>query len=266
VRRILIAVLALAAGFAASVWYYHPDRVMAVRTEPKPVDETSWIDQLYSQNPSESEEAARHVETLGARALPTIKTTLQNPGADRERVKAALKACGIIGEKAASVTPDVAARLSDPELTLEAAVALSFMGKSAFPPLQQAATSDDPIVRREALRSIGKLKSRAALDTEAVLPLLVHGMADDDAGVRAIAATYLGIIHEGGATAVEALIDGLADEEPDVRRCSATALGSFGADAAPALPALRKAMADRDQEVAREAGVAVVKLQDSKRP
>lgn len=265
-RRVLIAIFALIAGFAAAVWYDNPGRVVAIRTETRPVDESSWIDQLYSQNPTESAEAARHVEELGARALPTITTTLQNPGADRERVKAALKACGIIGEKAAPVTADVAGRLSDPQLTLEASVALSFMGSPAFPYLRAALRSDNPIVRREAVRAIGKLKGRVALDSDAVLPLLVQAMADNHAGVRAMAATYLGIIHEGGATAVEALMDGLQDEEADVRRCSATALGSFGADATPALPALRKAMGDRDQEVAREAGVAVVKLQESRRP
>ena len=258
--RILIAVVALAAGFAAAVWYYHPGRVVPVRTVAQP-DTNSWVDELYSQNPAESEEAARRVEALGALALPTIKITLQNPGAAREQVKAALKACGIIGVKAAPVTPDVAARLTDPELTSEAAVALSFMGKTAFEPLRRALANDDPIVRREALRAIGKLKGRAALESDAVLPLLVHGMADDDPGVRAIAATYLGIIHEGPEVSVDALIDGLQDEDPDVRRSSATALGSFGADAAPALPALRKAMGDPDPEVAREAGVAVVKLQ-----
>jgi HEAT repeat protein len=253
--------LALAAGFAAAVWYYNPNGVVAVRTTARPADDTSWVDQLYSQNPTESGAAARHVEELGARALPTIRTTLQNPGAGKERVKAALKACGIIGTKAAPAIPDVAARLSDPVLTAEAAVALSFMGGAAFMPLREASASDDPVVRREALRALGKLKGRASLESDAVLPLLIHGMADDDPGVRAIAATYLGILHEGGEIAVEALIDGLKDEEPEVRRSSATALGSFGAEAAPALPALRRAMGDSDQEVAREAGVAVVKLQ-----
>lgn len=260
-RRLLLFPLALAAGFVAAVWYYNPSRVVPVRVAQRPADDNSWLDQLYSQNPTESAEAARHVEELGGRALPAIRVTLQNPGADKPRVKAALKACGIIGAAAAPATADVAARITDPELTAEAAVALSFLGRSAFAPLRDALTNNDPIVRREALRAIGKLKGRAALDTDAVLPLLVHGMADEDPGVRAIAATYLGIVHEGGEIAVEALIDGLQDEEADVRRSSATALGSFGADAAPAMPALRKAMGDRDPDVAREAGVAVVKLQ-----
>lgn len=252
----------MAAGFAAAVWYYNPPRVVPVRVAQRPADDNSWLDQLYSQNPTESEEAARHVEELGARALPAISVTLQNPGAEKARVKAALKACGIIGAAAAPVTAAVAGRLADPELTAEAAVALSFLGRSAFAPLRDALKSDDPIVRREALRAIGKLKGRASLETDSVLPLLINGMADEDPGVRAIAATYLGIVHEGGEIAVEALIDGLQDEEPEVRRSSATALGSFGADAAPAMPALRKAMGDRDPEVAREAGVAVVKLQE----
>jgi len=137
---------------------------------------------------------------------------------------------------------------------------LSFMGRGAFGPLREAAASDDPVVRREALRSIGKLKERAPLDARAVIPLLINGATDTDPGVRAVAVTYLGIIHEGGADAVEALIIGLRDPEGDVRRASATALGSFGAEAANALPALKKASTDSDPEVAREAGATLVKL------
>ena len=76
-----------------------------------------------------------------------------------------------------------------------------------------------------------------------------------------MAVTYLGIIHEGGADAIDALVTALKDAEVDVRRSAASALGSFGSDAAAALPALRKAAADPDQEVAREAGVSLVKLQ-----
>ena len=76
-----------------------------------------------------------------------------------------------------------------------------------------------------------------------------------------MAATYLGIIHEGGAEAVRALIEALKDPEADVRRAAASALGSFGAEAAAAVPALRKAAGDADPDVAREAGVTLVKLQ-----
>jgi HEAT repeat protein len=134
------------------------------------------------------------------------------------------------------------------------------MGPNAFGPLRDSLTSDDALVRRETLRSIGKLKDRAPLEAGAVVPLLIDGMRDPDPGVRAVAATYLGIIHQGGADAVFALMDGLKDEAPDVRRAAAIALGSFGTDAQPAIPALRKASGDPDEDVAREAGVALVKL------
>ena len=89
--------------------------------------------------------------------------------------------------------------------------------------------SDDPVVRREALRSIGKLKERAPLDARAVLPLLIDGASDPDPGVRdASRPPIWASSTKEASNAVEALIAGLKDPEADVRRSSATALGSFG--------------------------------------
>jgi HEAT repeat protein len=224
----------------------------------------AWLDQLYSQNPAEAAEAARRVEQLGGGALPIIHATLQDPAADAQQVKAALKACGILGPVAAPAIVDVAESLLDPALTADAATALSFMGRGAFEPLRDALANEDPVVRRESLRAIGKLTDRAPLDWRTVVPILVKRTTDPDPGVRTVAATYLGIVREGGPDAVSALIEGLNDPEADVRRASAAALGSFGEDAAPALVPLRKAAADQDPDVAREAGVALVKLQPGK--
>jgi HEAT repeat protein len=264
VLRVAALVCLLACGVGAAAWYYSTGRAHAVRVEEPPPDDTAWLDQLYSSNPAEAEAAVREVEALGAKALPTLHATFQDPAASPERVKAALKACGILGPAAAPAIGEVAEQLPDPTVTAEAAVALSFMGRGAFGPLRDALRSDDPVVRREALRSIGKLKERAPLDARAVLPLLVDGLDDADPGVRTVAATYLGIIHEGGAEAVQALIEALKDPEPAVRRAAASALGSFGAEATPALAALKKASGDADPDVAREAGVALVKLQPQK--
>ena len=261
VLRIAAVVTLLACG-AGLFWYYktgHAAPPSAVVVQP--VDEEAWIDQLYNANPAEVDEATRQVHELGARALPLIHRTFQDPGASTPRVKAALKACAILGPIATPAIPEVAEQLPDPTLTAEAAVALSFMGRGAFGPLREALSSDDPVVRREALRSIGKLKDRAPLDARVVVPLLIRGVSDSDPGVRAVAVTYLGIIHEGGADAVDALVTALKDPEVDVRRSAATALGSFAEDAAPAIPALKKAAGDADPEVAREAGVTLVKLQ-----
>jgi HEAT repeat protein len=260
VLRIAAFTLLVVCGVAAGVWYYTSERAPAAVHDEAP-DTTAWLDQLYSSNPADAEKAARQVEALGPDALPLIHATFQDPSATPERIKAALKACGILGPAAASAVGEVAEQLPDPTVTAEAAVALSFMGRGAFGPLRDALRSEDPVVRREALRSIGKLKERAPLDARAVLPLLIAAAADPDPGVRTVAATYLGIIHEGGADAVRALIDALKDPEADVRRAAASALGSFGADAAAAVPALRKAAGDADPDVAREAGVTLVKLQ-----
>jgi HEAT repeat protein len=240
-------------------WYYgKPPR--RTNTTSAPIEGGGWIDQLYSPNPNE----AAFVKQLGADALPMIHATLQDPAASTERVKAAVKACALLGDAAAPAVEEVAESLPDPALTSEAAAALSFMGGGAFKPLRESLTSEDPVVRRESLRSIGKLKDRAPLDGRAVLPLLVNGMDDPDPGVRTVAATYLGIVHEQPGDAVPVLMKGLPDPDVNVRRASAAALAAFGADAEPAIPELRKTASDPDPDVAREASVTLVKLQGTK--
>lgn len=253
-----VGVLVLLA--AGGAWYYAQRRSAPPR-EAAAAQAEDWLDNLYSQNPREVEAASQEVAALGARALPAVQAALRDQHSEAERIKGALKAAGIIGQAAAPAIPEVAALLAEPGVTSEAAIALSYMGPEAFSPLRDALRSEDPVVRREALRSIGKLKDRASLDVALVLPLLIQGMADPDAGVRAVGATYLGIIHQGAPDAVSALSRGLADPDAEVRRASAAALAEFeNADAAPALPALRKASTDRNEDVAREAGRAIVKL------
>ncbi|MGB2713424.1 MAG: HEAT repeat domain-containing protein [Vicinamibacterales bacterium] len=245
------------------VWFY-------ARSDNPPPEETSsalaaeWLDHLYSHNPREVEAASEEVAALGARALPAVQAALRDPNSEAERIKGALKACGIIGHAAAPAIPEVTALLTEPGVTSEAAIALSFMGKDALPPLSDALKNSDPVVRREALRSIGKLKDRAPLDVSVVMPLLAGGLGDPDAGVRAVAATYLGIIHEAPEEAVPALAQALTDPDAEVRRSAAAALASFDAYALPALSALQKASTDRNEDVAREATRTIVKLQGTK--
>jgi HEAT repeat protein len=223
----------------------------------------NWLDRLYSRNPREVELGSAQVEQLGAAALPTIRATLHDPKAEAAQLKAALKACSILGKTAAPAIPDVASVLDEPGLIAEAAMALSYMGPDALPPLRRALASYDPVVRREALRSIGKLQERAPLPPEQVVPLLVGRLADEDEGVRAVSATYLGIIHAVPQESIPALADALTDPDPEVRRTSAAALASFDPDdAEPALPALRRASTDKNEDVAREAGRALVKLRE----
>jgi HEAT repeat protein len=260
-RRALGAILVIAL-LAAGIWQYR--RMHQARTPDSPAATTAataLLDELFSQNPRDVEKATAEITRLGPVAVAAIQAALRDPQAEAERLKGALKAAGILGKTAAPAVAEVAAVLEEQGLTAEAAIALSHMGPDAFPPLRDALDSADPVVRREALRSIGKMKDRAPLDLDVVLPLLIEGMKDPDEGVRAVAATYLGIIHEGPDTAIPALTAGLSDPDPEVRRASAAALGSFGSVAAPALPALRIAAADKNTDVASEAGRTIVKLQ-----
>jgi HEAT repeat protein len=257
--------LALLASLAMGAAWYSlrlPTFTGTSRMQPAvPSAPKTWLTQLYSQHPREAEEAAQEVSRLGADALPVIRTTLQNPDATRDERKAALKACSMLGETAAPVVSEVAAELRTQDLTAEAALALSFMGPDAFAPLRDALADNDPTVRREALRSIGKLRFRAPLDSHTPLPLLRAGVKDADAGVRAVAVTYLGILHDDPRISLPLLIAALDDVEFTVRRAAATALGSFGNEAESAVPALRKATGDAVEDVAREAGLSIVKIQ-----
>jgi len=259
-----LAAVAMFVCFGAALWYFReqyqarPEGPARTATSA-PNDE--WLGKLYSRNPTEVAAAAQELSALGPNALPVIKDVLGDAQSDAEHLKAALKACGILAKTAAPLVSDVAPLLYEPALTAEAAVALSYMGREAFEPLREASASDDPVVRREALRSIGKLKERAPVDGRVVIPRLIESMKDSDASVRAVAATYLGIIHEEPAQAIPALVAGLQDGDAEVRLASAAALGSFGPSAAPALRALKKAASDPNGDVAREAGRSVVKLQ-----
>ena len=262
--RFVALFLALLAGVIAAVWYYRTPEVRSVVRVARSGDR--WIDDLQSRIPKDAENAAAELEQRGTAALPLIRRTLQDPGADPLRRKAALKACGILGARAAEAIPDVAALLHDAEYTPEAALALSYMGSAAVAPLREASASDEPNVRREALRSLGKLRVRASIDPQLVIPHLLHALDDPDTSVRHVAVTYLGIVRDNPSQEVPGLIKALADDEADVREAAAVALGQYGALAEPAVPALRKAARDPDEEVQREAGRALVTIAEKKKP
>lgn len=261
-KRVL-ATVAVIATVATPAWWYvgrRPPETDAPSPARTKVD-YRWLDKLYSPNPGEVDAAKREVSSRGASALPVIQAALRDPESEADRLKGALKACTILGRAAEPAIPEVASVLAEQGLTAEAAIALSYMGPKAFDPLRDGLWHDDPIVRRESLRSIGKLKERAPLQADPVVKVLIQSLRDRDDGVRTVAATYLGIIHEAADESVPALTAALSDPNGEVRRESATALGSFGSDALPALPLLKEAARDKNEEVAREAGRTIVRLQ-----
>jgi HEAT repeat protein len=263
IRRLFVAAAIVACVCLSAWWFLHYRSLAEDAGLPPPAsEEHAWLDGLYSRNPREVQAAADEVNRRGTAALPAIQAALRDPRSEADRLKSALKACALLGKRAAPAIDDVAAVLDEEGLTTEAAIALSNMGPEAYQPLRHGLSSGDVIVRRESLRSIGKMKERAPLDLSAVTPLLLHSMRDPDGTVRAVAATYLGIVGAPPDQAVPALTAALADESPEVRREAATALGAFGAAATPALPALKKAGGDPNEDVAREATRAMLRVQE----
>jgi HEAT repeat protein len=260
VWRFVALLLALVAGVAAAVWYYrsaptHPPVSVVVRNDDR------WIDDLLSRSPKDVEKSTAELEQRGTAALPVIRRTLQADPPDPARRKAALKAAAILGPRAVESIPEIAAALADPEYAPEAGLALSFMGSPAVPPLRDALQSDEPVVRREALRALGKLRERASIDPQLVIPVLLASLKDDDAQVRQVAVTYLGIVRDRPPEEVAGLIGALQDPDAPVRQSAALALSSYGADAEPAVPALQRVSAkDPDDDVKREAARALVHI------
>ena len=263
--RFVALFVALVAGVGAAVWYY---RAPADRSRPVRVavarNDDRWLDDLLSRTPKDVEAATAELEQRGTAALPLIRRTLQDPARDPAHRKAALKATAILGARAAEAIPDVANALQEPDFAPEAALALSFMGSAAVPTLREATKSDSAVVRREALRSIGKLRERASMDPQLVVPLLLESLNDGDPSVRNVAVTYLGIVRDNPEKEVAGLIKALADPEAPVRQAAAEALSAYGLLAEPAIPALKKAANDPDNDVKREAGRTLVHLAELK--
>ena len=93
------------------VWYYARGPAAPPANEAAPAPPEEWLDNLYSRNPREVEAASEEVAALGAQALPVVQAVLRDHNAEAERIKAALKAAGIIGQSAAPAIPEVAALL-----------------------------------------------------------------------------------------------------------------------------------------------------------
>ena len=261
--RFVALFVALVAGVAAAVWYYRSAPTAApVSVVVRPDDR--WLEDLQRGSPKDVESATAALEQRGTAAVPVIRAALQDPAADPARRKAALKAAAILGSRAVEALPDVADALEDPQFAPEAGMALSFMGSAAVEPLRVALEADEPIVRREALRALGKLRERASIDPQIVVPVLLESLKDADAAVRQVAVTYLGIVRDRPDEEVKGLIGALQDPQAEVRQAAALALSSYGLDAEPAIPALTKASRDPDEDVQREAQRALVHIAELK--
>jgi HEAT repeat protein len=173
---------------------------------------------------------------------------------------AARNAADVLGEfHYVSSIPALSAALTNPTFSSEARAHIAqALGKISRPavvaPLTGVLAGNDPVVKVAAMKA---LQGIAGLrDGSAVSPLL----GDSELGVRAEAATTLGMFHD--ANGASALVNALQnDASPIVRKRAAWALGEIHANAAVAGPALQSAAANDASPFVRSlAGAALTRL------
>jgi HEAT repeat protein len=165
----------------------------------------------------------------------------------------------VIGELAPDV-PDAVPALSELFPDREAIRAVSRFGPAgaaAVPRLIKLLDHADTTVRREAVRTLGKIG-------ESALPALLklNALATDDpqAGVREQAAEAIGDIGPAAAASIPVLVRALHDAEPRVRRDAVRSLGNMGPAAKGFLGEINALANDSDPEVKTAAAAAARKI------
>lgn len=213
---------------------------------------TAWQRDL--RNKEEPPRAAAISTLVAAKgdAVPVCIWLLQNAPESEVRVRAADILFQMKKDAAPAGTALVQA-LGDPdgfvrEASIKAIGALAPDVQDAVPVLIKLFPKD------LAIRTVSNFKQSGAKAVPALIPLLSH----EDPVIRWNAGRTLGKIGELSVTAIPGLIKQMQDDkEPLVREHAAEALGDIGPKAAehdPAVvPALAKALKDSDQGVRRDA-------------
>jgi HEAT repeat protein len=172
------------------------------------------------------------------------------------------------------------------DLRLNAAIALSKIGKEAVSSLAELLTSQDDDIRFHVIAALGWIGPEA----KGTAPAVIKALADKNDSVRRKAAYTLGRIAPDAGRAIAVLIEAFKDENEDVRqaasdavskfgnqavkplitvldgessagrRQAAHALGEIGSDAKAAVPALKKLLLGKDNAAAQQAAEALGKI------
>jgi HEAT repeat protein len=169
--------------------------------------------------------------------LAIIRDAEQNEWVRRE----AIEVVSSSGDKRARAA--VTECVKDPLGTVRAAAvrAIGTLGESGDVPLltQMLRTDEDPFVRLDAARSLGRLRDKRAV------PALIEALQDEDPVVAAAAADVA--VTVGGPEAAEAMLRSLQDPKERVRLVAATVLASRGDKRA--LPALLGLLGSKEWRV-----------------
>jgi len=186
----------------------------------------------------------------------TIRVEMLNRLAQPDSILAR-NAADVLGEfHYVSSIPALGAALSNPVFSSEARAHMAqALGRISRPavvaPLTAVLGGTDGVVKVAAMQALQSIP--ALRDGTAVAPLL----GDSDVGVRAEAATTLGMFHDANGTA--ALVTALQnDASPVVRKRAAWALGEIHANSTVAGPALQNAAANDASPMVRSLAAAAL--------
>jgi len=136
---------------------------------------------------------------------------------------------------------------------INASHALSWIGKPAVPALLEAMKSQEPKVRAEVARTLGRIGD----DAENSSPQLRYLWKDPSPDVRAAVATAYCLINGSDQDALAVLEDGLDKEDPKVRRMFVDAFQDLGILARPSVRKLRRLLKDDSYHVRCGAALAI---------
>jgi HEAT repeat protein len=221
--------------------------------------------------------AAEALAQMGTEALPVLTRLLGNPEA-RVREGAA-RALGEMGLPARSATSSLERLREDSDSIVRAQVVLGLWRldqaageadlwrkdkkadkrarEDELRMIKRVLVDVDNKDRWEAIEAVGVLSAEARPPIKGLLEVLVNGLKDRDARVRAHAAKWIFRRTRQGKEVAPFLRDVVADRDAFVRQSAVEALGELGAEAR-VVPVLTVALLDKDPGVrlAAEEGLA----------
>jgi HEAT repeat protein len=254
-KLIALVVLLLAVGGLVAGYVFDPDGRLKGWVGGEPFfagrSASAWLADFHDPDGNVRAAAAAHLREGGAGAVPVLEVLLKAPGDPEPRWRAA-DVLGQIGPPARPAGPALIAALADPD-PLVPPVAAKALAKLApdVPGAVPALVKTFPAV--ESVRAVAAYKQGAAEAVPALRRLLAH----PDPMIRRNAARSLGRIGPPSLPAVPDLVALLSDPDEAVRSHAADAVGDLGPPAVAALPALVKAFDDPEFKVRASAVRAV---------
>lgn len=197
---------------------------------------------------------ASSLSRMGAPAVPTLTEAIEH--GDMSQRLLSTRALGAMGNGAKAAVPLLAGLLQDPQPALReaAASALGHIGRDRDWPAGLGYDHEltTMIPARRPLTGTARASYAPLLHglmLERVVPPLIDALADQEAKVRAAAASALGRMRHEAAEATRALIDAIEDADSEVRRAVVNALGHVAADDPAALPPVAARLNDEDDQV-----------------